>query len=62
MKKTSGQLIQEAVEFERKKIAAEEKKRITDLLAALARAYWLEQKVKEQQAVIEAIKTIERYV
>jgi len=62
MKKTSSQLIKEAIEVERPKIAAEEQKKILDLLKRLARAYWLEQNVKEQQAVLEAIKTIERYV
>ena len=62
MKKTSSQLIKEAIEIERPKIAAAEKKRTLALLQSLARAYWVERNVKAQEGVLEAIKTIERYI
>jgi len=60
MKKTSGELIQLALESERTRLAADERKRILRLLEDLARAFYLAQNVLGQQAVKEAIKTIER--
>jgi hypothetical protein len=60
MKKTSGELIRLALEAERTKLAADERKRILRLLEDLARAFYLAQNVLGQQAIKEAIKTIER--
>jgi hypothetical protein len=60
MKKTSGELIRLALESERTRLAAEERLRILRLLEDLARAFYLAQNVLGQQAVREAIKTIER--
>jgi aromatic ring hydroxylase len=60
MKPSSGQMIREALEAERTKLAAEERLRILRLLEDLARAFYLAQNVLGQQAVKEAIKTIER--
>jgi hypothetical protein len=60
MKKTSGELIRLALESERTKLAADERKRILRLLEDLARAFYLAQNVQAQQGIREAIKTIER--
>jgi len=60
MKPSSGQMIREALEAERTKLAAEERKRILRLLEDLARAFYSAQNVLGQQAIKEAIKTIER--
>ena len=60
MKKTSGELIRLALESERTRLAAEERLRILRLLEDLARAFYLAQNVLGQQAIKEAIKTIER--
>jgi aromatic ring hydroxylase len=60
MKPSSDQMIREALEAERTKLAAEERLRILRLLEDLARAFYLAQNVLGQQAVKEAIKTIER--
>jgi hypothetical protein len=60
MKKTSGELIARAIENERGKLAAEERKRILGLLKALGRAYVYSAQPERQQAIVEAIKTIER--
>jgi hypothetical protein len=60
MKPSSGELIRLALEAERTKLAAEERKRILRLLEDLARAFYLAQNVQGQQAIKEAIKTIER--
>jgi aromatic ring hydroxylase len=60
MKPSSGQMIREALEAERTKLAAEERLRILRLLEDLARAFYLAQNVLGQQAIKEAIKTIER--
>jgi hypothetical protein len=60
MKPSSGELIRLALEAERTKLAAEERKRILRLLEDLARAFYLAQNVQAQQGIREAIKTIER--
>jgi hypothetical protein len=60
MKPSSGEMIRAALEVERNRLAAEERKRILRLLEDLARAFYLAQNVQGQQAVKEAIKTIER--
>jgi len=60
MKKTFGQRIRLALESERTRLAADERKRILRLLEDLARAFYLAQNVLGQQAIKEAIKTIER--
>jgi aromatic ring hydroxylase len=60
MKPSSGQMIREALEAERTKLAAEERLRILRLLEDLARAFYLAQNVQAQQGIREAIKTIER--
>ena len=52
MKKPSGQLIQEAL--------AAERKRIIRLLEALKRGYYLTGDVKGYQAINKSIATIER--
>ena len=60
MKKTSGELIREALENERRALAADERKRIVRLLEALKRGYYLAGDVKAYQVVNETIATIER--
>lgn len=60
MKKTSGELIREALENERTALAADERKRIVRLLEALKRGYYLTGDVKAYQTVNETIATIER--
>jgi len=60
VKKTSGELIREALENERTALAADERKRIVRLLEALKRGYYLTGDVKAYQTVNETIATIER--
>ena len=60
MKKSSGELIREAIEHERTALAADERKRIVRLLEALKRGYYLTGDVKAYQTVNETIATIER--
>ncbi len=60
MKKSSSQLIQEAVARERKNLEAAERERILRLLRSLGRGYGLASMVREQQAIIEAVKMVER--
>jgi len=60
MKKSSSQLIQEAIVRERKNLEAAERERILRLLRSLGRGYGLASMVREQQAIIEAVKMVER--
>lgn len=60
MKKSSSQLIQEAVARERRNLEAAERERILRLLRSLGRGYGLASMVREQQAIIEAVKMVER--
>lgn len=60
MKKTSSQLIVEAIARERRNFEAAERERILRLLKALGRGYGLASMVREQQAIIEAVKMVER--
>lgn len=60
MKKTSGQLVVEAIARERGKFEAAERERIVRLLKSLGRGYGLASMVREQQAIIEAVKMVER--